>query len=58
MDRINIYYSSSKEVVDAIENFKEFIMNETIADKLEISEEISETYNINEYDAKIKVERV
>ena len=58
MDRINIYYSSSKEVVDAIENFKEFIMNETLANKLEISEEIEETFNINEYDAKIKVERV
>jgi len=58
MDRINIYYSSSKEVVEAIDNFKEFIMNETLADKIEISEDIEETLNINEYEAKIKVERV
>ena len=58
MDRINIYYSSTQEVDEAIENFKEFIMKETLADKIDKSEEIYETFNINDHDTKIKVERV
>jgi len=58
IDRINIYYSSDSEVDSALNNFKDFIQKETLAEIIEKSEEIYETFNINEHDTKIKVERI
>ncbi len=58
MDRINIYYSSDSEVESALNNFYEFIKKETLANTITKSEEIYETFNINDHDTKIKVERI
>ena len=58
IDRINIYYSSNDKVSSALNNFEEFIKKETLAEKIEKSEEIYETFNINDHDTKIKVEKI
>ncbi len=58
IDRINIYYSSDNEVDNAIDEFMDFIKKETLAQKIEKSEEIYETFNINDHYTKIKVEKI
>ena len=57
-DRIKIYYSSSDEYTDAIEDFREFIMSETLAIDIVREEDISDKIDINDYEVGIRLERV
>ena len=57
-DRIKIYYSSSDEYTDAIEDFREFIMSETLAIDIVREEDISDKVDINDYEVGIRLERV
>ena len=57
-DRIKIYYSSSDEYTYAIEDFREFIMSETLAIDIVREEDISDKVDINDYEVGIRLERV
>jgi len=57
VDRINIYYESDETVDQAIENYKEFIMNEVLG--LSITKETlkEEQIDLNGHNAKIRIEK-
>ncbi|HDL02171.1 MAG TPA: isoleucine--tRNA ligase, partial [candidate division Zixibacteria bacterium] len=56
-DRIDIFVSSSKKLVDALGKYKDFIKSETLADSLEFKEAITNgtEWNINGEKAEIEV---
>ena len=56
-DRINIYYSSDSFVDDSIDEFKEFIKNETLAIEI-VKREVSNEVDLNGHQAFIDVEKV
>jgi len=61
VDRINIYYESSDELLQAIESQSEYIRNETLADALAsglTAVAVSEGYVINGTKAVIGIEKV
>lgn len=61
VDRINIYYESSDELLQAIESQAEYIRNETLADTLAsglTTAAVSEGYVINGTKAVIEIEKV
>ena len=55
VDRINIYYNGDKEVENSIEEFKEFIKNETLAIEI-IKKEANIEVDLNGHKVKIDVE--
>jgi len=55
-DRINITYTSCDEVNNAIEAFKKYIMDETLATTIEVGEG-NETLKINDYDMLITIKK-
>ena len=57
VDRINIYYSSDSLVNDSLDEFKEFIKNETLAIEI-IRKDIGEEFDLNGHKALIDVEKV
>lgn len=57
-NRINIYYSSDDKYTDAIEEFIDFIKNETLAIKIIREDSIDNVVDINGYQVGIKLERV
>ena len=57
VDRINIYYSSDSLVNDSLDQFKEFIKNETLAIEI-IRKDIGEEFDLNGHKALIDVEKV
>ena len=57
-DRINMTYSAPKEVVDALNQYKDYIMDEVLALSLEESDKSTEELAINEYTMKVSIERV
>ena len=56
-DRINVYYESSEEYTKCISDFVEFIKEETLAIKFLPAKNLQDSYEINEYNVKLKVER-
>lgn len=56
-DRIDIFVSSSKKLVDALGEYKDFIKSETLADSLEFKEALPKgtEWNINGEKAEIEV---
>lgn len=57
-DRIDMIYSASKEVVDAVNEFKEYIMDEVLALTLEESDKAITEFKINDYDMKVSIKQV
>lgn len=57
-DRIDMIYSASKEVVDAVNEFKEYIMDEVLALTLEESNKAETEFKINDYDMKVSIKQV
>ena len=41
-----------------IDMYKDYIMGETLAEKLEVATNISEKYQLNDLEIEIKVERI
>ena len=57
MDRINICVEADEEVAKAIEEFKDYIMSETLADGI-LAKSGLETFDINGHKTGIDVERI
>ncbi len=57
-DRIDMIYSGSKEIVDAVNQFKEYIMDEVLALTLEESDKAKEELKINDYDMKVSIKQI
>ena len=51
-------YNASKEVVDALNEFKEYIMDEVLALTLEESDKAETEFKINDYDMKVSIKQV
>ena len=56
VDRINMYYNADEEICEAIENFKKYIMSETLTVNLIKDESIENIIDINGHEVKIKIE--
>ena len=56
-DRINVYYNGNEMIDKTISNHSEFIKNETLAINLIKSEDLKESYDINDIDVYIKIEK-
>ncbi len=56
-DRINLYYKADELATKAILEYKDFIMNETLALKLEEKADLEETVDLNGHEGKLKVEK-
>lgn len=57
-DRIDMIYNASKEVVDAVNEFKKYIMDEVLALTLEESDKAETEFKINDYDMKVSIKQV
>ena len=57
-DRINMIYSANKEIVNAVNQFKNYIMDEVLAVTLDESNDAKEEFKINDYDMKVSIEQV
>ena len=57
VDRINIYYTSDKEVETSIDKFKEFIKNETLALEI-IKKDSTNKIDLNGHEAYVDIEVV
>ena len=58
-DNINIYFDGDDEIIRAIDTHKDYIMQETLALKVNKVEDSSlEKQNLNDHITGIKVERV
>ena len=57
VDRINIYYNGDKDIDESVDNFKDFIKNETLALEI-IKRESSTVVDLNGHECKIDVEVV
>ena len=55
-DRINVYYNGDEEITKTLENFDEYIKNETLAIEFISKENVSEDYDINGMRAQFKIE--
>ena len=59
MDRIRIFYSSSPEIDKAVNDFEDFIKEETLSDLISVSkEEGMEVQNLNGIDTGMKLEKI
>ena len=57
-DRINMIYTGSKEIIDAVNQFKNYIMDEVLALTLEMSDKASDELKINDYDMKVSIKQI
>ena len=57
-DRIDMKYIGPKEIVDAVNEFKDYIMDEVLALTLTEDESASEELKINDYDMKVSIKQV
>ena len=51
-------YNSTPEVDEAVNEFKDYIMSEILALKLEVSDDASEELKINDYTMKVSIKKV
>jgi len=58
LDNINIYFKGDADILDAIEKHKNYIMEETLAIKLEKSDDASEEQELNGRQTFISVEKI
>jgi len=59
-DRINVSFSGPREVVDAIDTYREYIKEETLSNAVVFEENLDSgtEWNLNGYDTLIRVQRV
>lgn len=59
-DRINVSFSGPREVVDAIDTYREYIKEETLSNAVVFEESLDSgtEWNLNGYDTLIRVQRV
>ena len=58
VDRIKVYYNGDSEFTEALNKNIEFIKNETLAKEFILDENLTESFDINDHDVKLKVERI
>lgn len=59
MDKISISFNGDDEIADAVEMFRDYIMNETLAEKIErVTEEGLEIQDLNGHETGMKVEKI
>ena len=58
VDRIKVYYNGDSEFTTALNKNIEFIKNETLAKEFILDENLTESFDINDHDVKLKVERI
>ena len=58
VDRIKVYYNGDSEFNEALNKNIEFIKNETLAKEFILDENLTESFDINDHDVKLKVERI
>lgn len=56
-DRVRVFYEADDEYCEGIQNFVKFIMDETLAIEFTKTTGLNDSYTINEYEVKIKVEK-
>ena len=57
VDRINIYYSHNDEIEEAIEEYRDMIMKDTLAEQIDERNDLTEEFNINGIEVKLDVVR-
>jgi len=57
-DRVKVYYKGDEGYTKAVSQFKEFIMNETLAVEFNYSEDVTDEYDVNEYKVSFRVEKI
>lgn len=57
VDRINIYYSHNDEIEEAIEEYRDMIMKDTLAEQIDERNNLTEEFNINGIEVKLDVAR-
>ena len=57
VDRINIYYSHDDEIEEAIEEYRDMIMKDTLAEQIDERNDLTEEFNINGIEVKLDVAR-
>ena len=57
IDRINIYYSHNDEFEEAIMQYRDMIMQDTLADQILEKNDLEDDFNINGLEVKLDVER-
>ncbi len=57
IDRINVYYSHNEEISEAIEEYRDMIMKDTLAEQIDERNDLTEEFNINGIMVKLGVER-
>ncbi|HPW41735.1 MAG TPA: DUF5915 domain-containing protein, partial [Bacillota bacterium] len=59
MDRINIYYDGDDEIAEAVKAYEEYIMTETLAEKIErVTDANFEVQDLNGHQTGMKVEKI
>lgn len=58
VDRIKVYYNGDNEFTTALNKNIEFIKNETLAKEFILDENLTESFDINDHNVKLKVERI
>lgn len=57
VDRINIYYSHNDEIEEAIEEYRDMIMKDTLAEQIDERNDLTEEFDINGIEVKLDVAR-
>ena len=57
VDRINLYYSSDEEFDKCVSKFESYIKDETLALTITKSDSLTDSYDLNGHDVKLKVEK-
>ena len=57
VDKINIYYSHNDEIEEAIEEYRDMIMKDTLAEQIDERNDLTEEFNINGIEVKLDVAR-
>ena len=56
-DHINVYYNGDTDIDHMLDTYKDYVENETLANKIEKQEVNSEEYDLNGHPIKIEVEK-
>ncbi len=58
VDRINLYYSGDEDFDKAIDKFDKYIKDETLSLSITKDDNLTESFDLNGHDVKLKVEKV
>ena len=57
-DHINIFYHGDEDICKMIEKFNDYVKNETLAEKIDITDKEIEVYDLNGHECGILVEKI